>query len=331
MVLDSHHCPYKVGSEFALIFYPASYNIDGKEPTQPMVKVNVKVLQTYTFTLSQTMKVTIKTQESQTVLPEEAFFKVYDRRYLKDRLGEKVLYPWDPEREAIAEKSRADYMSKLNKNRREGPLNVDGLFEDSESSSVDHWSSEENFRFDSDSEREETQWERECVFRRRTRKWFTTEVRAYNQLQCLQGVCIPRFFGSTQFDETSLAQMPPGINIETPGILIEFIEGITVNNIEGDSQVAVQYPHIGQAVVDGFEKINQLGVLHGDVRTENVIIRNCDGRAFVLDFALSAFRRTRESDKRWAERVECEWEARAMRLFLCRRNLFDWILTSPLA
>jgi tRNA A-37 threonylcarbamoyl transferase component Bud32 len=59
-------------------------------------------------------------------------------------------------------------------------------------------------------------------------------------------------------------------------------------------RLVLKYPHIGEYVVwRCFEKINDLGVLHGDIRMANIMLRNDDGRVVVIDFGLATFREKR--------------------------------------
>ena len=111
--------------------------------------------------------------------------------------------------------------------------------------------------------------------RYQTTLWFKTEFRAYRQLEPLQGTCVPRFYGVTLFDDR--APLAAGVDTDVLGILLEFIEGVTLEELDPESGLAINNPHIGQAAVNCFEKIIPFGVLHGDARLVNIVIKP-DGR-----------------------------------------------------
>jgi serine/threonine protein kinase len=71
-----------------------------------------------------------------------------------------------------------------------------------------------------------------------------------------------------------------------PGVLVEFIDGVSLNEVEHNSPLVLQYPHIGQAAVTCFERVLQLRVVHGEGRPGNIIVRH-DGRVFLFDFGLA--------------------------------------------
>jgi serine/threonine protein kinase len=259
--MAKYHCPYRAGVEFDLIL--TTYDVE-----HPL-RVHVKVLETYTFTQSQTMTVAVTSIStlSQTVLdnplfPLVAFLKLYDPRFLDERMSQDALEPQNTQ---------------------------------------DAKEVEETYRG----------W---------TDEWFHNEVRAYHQLQKLQGHYIPRFFGVTTFDGVSL---PAGIQNDVPGILLEFIDGISMEEIDIESTFAVVHPHIGQSAVNCFEKVTSLGVLHGDIRLANLVVRKEDGKVFLLDFALSTFRRDDEMNDEWKEHVRSENEVPTIKDFLQRRQLRD--------
>lgn len=131
------------------------------------------------------------------------------------------------------------------------------------------------------------QWKTENWYRSDAKRLFWKETEAYTQLRSLQGHCIPTFYGETEFDETS--SQADGIDTHVRGILLEFIEGFSLEEIEVDSPVAVTNPQIRQRIFDCFTKVTELGILHNDVRPANVMIRK-DGRIFLIDFVQAIFR-----------------------------------------
>jgi hypothetical protein len=110
------------------------------------------------------------------------------------------------------------------------------------------------------------QYRVEKCYHDQVRSWFKHEVRAYFRLQNLQGLCIPEFYGTTTFNIDSINEMPPGILIEVPGILIQFLNDITLDKLEPDSPIARKYPHIGEMAVNCIRQFALHSVLHGDIR-----------------------------------------------------------------
>src|SRR5271154_2666682 len=109
-------------------------------------------------------------------------------------------------------------------------------------------------------------------YRYETTSWFKTEWRAYRQLRQLQGLFIPTCYGTISFDKSS--ELPFGIDIDVPGILLEFIDGITLEDIDIQSSISAQHPHIAEAALECFNEIVLFGVFHNDVRLANIMVNN---------------------------------------------------------
>jgi hypothetical protein len=129
------------------------------------------------------------------------------------------IYTWSHQKEAEAESfAKASPMS----------VRVDGGYSsDASTAELDASDGGSNSEGSGGTDEDEdlNPWEVEEYYRDLVRKWFKTEVKAYQQLRSLQGVCVPKFFGTVFFDHQSLCRMPAGILTEVPGILLEFIEG----------------------------------------------------------------------------------------------------------
>jgi serine/threonine protein kinase len=155
----------------------------------------------------------------------------------------------------------------------------------------------------------------EKTYRRWTTTWHEDECIAYYRLRSLQGSCIPKFYGSMEFDES--ASMPPFIDLEVHGILIEFIDGITLEDVDSKS---LKCPHVGEAVILCLEKIFPFGILHGDVRPANVMVR-LDGHIFLIDFAYAKIRRDDETDEGWCEYASSRNEVQVMKNILHMKKI----------
>lgn len=297
-------CPYVINTEFSLLVTIPQYNNRPNSLPQ-QICTTARVLQTYTFTRSQGMKVALNWEQQDESLPSVAFLKLYDRRYLDERMEADAEEPWNPEREAEAEK-----FAKILSNGT------------TMSGDSDDGSSDDDHSSDRSEDGVENQWHIEQKFRRWTKNWFNTEVRAYHQLHALQDICIPRFFGITAFDQNS-PRIPSGIHFDVHGILLDFIDGMGFDVVHSDSSLALKYPHIGEHAVCCMEKINELGVLHGDIRMANIMVRNEDGRVVVIDFGLATFRKKNESECEWSERVDSEREVGYIKDCLDEKGLRD--------
>lgn len=91
-----NQCPYTVGAEFVLLLNCPSYG----PQSCTTYRIRTKILQMYTFTRSQTMKVEIITKPGDSDLPSIAFLKLYDRRFLEERMEDHSKYRWDQQRDA---------------------------------------------------------------------------------------------------------------------------------------------------------------------------------------------------------------------------------------
>jgi len=348
--MEPNH-PYQPGAEFFLTVKPTSLGPTSTEPIA-CASVRVKVIHTYKFTRSQTMKVEILASTGDYPLPTHALLKLYDHRYLGDRIGEEARRPWDEEREAKAERIR-----KLLEEKKgiilgtipEPPSGIsseekawmeqagDDLSSDTpsedENSSTEEVEENKYYELLVDTLREISpselsQWQCENWYRWDVQRLFSTETEAYTVLQTLQGHCIPTFYGETEFDENSPQES--GIDTCVRGILIEFLDGLSLEEIEADSRVAVANPQIGQRILDIFTRVTELGILQNDVRPANVIILN-DGRVFLIDFAQAKFRGERMFPaKNWTNRVIGWGELDIARWMLDEKQLRDITPPAPI-
>jgi tRNA A-37 threonylcarbamoyl transferase component Bud32 len=318
--MSSYECPYAVGAGLVLLLDPPlTTPTDSQHPRSTPTQLVIKILEICSFTKSQTLKISVVSKSIEdNPVPSIAFLKLYDRRYLDERTGNNAFYPWNHQKEAKAE---AIARASAKTVRANGGYNFDD--HTSESSAEEDSHVEESDGTDD----ELNPWEVEEYYRDLVRKWFKTEAAAYNQLESLQGLCVPKFFGTVTFDRQSLSRMPPGILTEVRGVLLQFIDGKPLDEIDIESPLVHKHKHIGQASVICFERIHSLGVLHGDVRLGNLMIRDSDGRVFLLDFALATLRGKDEDDQEWIEHVRRENEVFAIKQFLQQKELRD--LTPP--
>src|SRR5216117_2889004 len=92
--MPPYECPYTSGAEFYLIVRPPPAR------NRPASTARIKVLETYTFTKSQTMKIAITSNDS--TLLTVALLKLFDRWYLEERMNHsKARRPWNYDRELL--------------------------------------------------------------------------------------------------------------------------------------------------------------------------------------------------------------------------------------
>ena len=261
------------------------------------------------------MKVQVTAQSSEYDLPLIAFLKLYDHRYLEDRMQDDSKDSWNPQVEEQVTYVVQKLKACLDAKRSSG---VNGIQGDGRDYDEDDYDEEADLMDESDACAVEL-WRRDCFYRDSTKSWFDTECKAYNTLRPLQGLCVPTFYGSTLFDER--AEYSQDIHTDVSGILLEFINGINLEDFDVTSPLALTRPQIGQATVNCYKRIISLGVLHGDVRLPNIIVRN-DGRVFLLDFALAMIRE-KQSDDDWNEQINSEGEMRLIKMLLDKKALRD--------
>ena len=133
---------------------------------------------------------------------------------------------------------------------------------------------------------------------------YTSEVQAYNLLQQMQGINIPKLFATVTLQYGSSSNSKYQHYFEAPGILMEYIQGINLMDIcdHLDSSVWVETVESARSLVG---RMNQLNFLNYDVHPSHVIVRemNDQNRIYyepvMIDFAISRIRREDESDEDW--------------------------------
>ena len=320
--MTAYECPYFIGAEFVLIL------TDTTQKESSTCHIRVKVLRTYPFTKSQTMQVAILNTSHgyKGCLPPVAFLKLFDRRFLDDRapLGRN---PWNQEKEARAKEIHQKIQPRLvepdvlvdntgspsAEKQNEGKIVVDEITDFNE----DDYKKELESCPDIDAVK---QWITEMEYHYETTSWFKTEYRAYRQLRQLQGLSVPICYGTILFDKSS--ELSFDIDTDVPGILLEFIDGITLEDIDIQSPISTQYPHIAEAALECFNKIVHFGVIHNDVRLANIMVNN-DGRIYLIDFAFALFRGAGVSDEDWDRCVKEQGEVSEAKFFLDKKGLRD--------
>ena len=136
------------------------------------------------------------------------------------------------------------------------------------------------------------------------------EVRAYGELQPLQGKGIPRFLGHGKLCSNTLQQDPATRYIEPKILLLEYIpNSMTLQ----DADVSMIRPDLIRSLLDTVEKLQLYDVIHAGLHAGNFLF--APDRALVIDFGRAIFR-DGYSDEDWETLFVCEGDPRGVRVYL---------------
>lgn len=134
-----------------------------------------------------------------------------------------------------------------------------------------------------------------------------TEIRAYQQLEKLQGKCIPLFYGTTSFSlaPRQLESDPQFFRIG--GILTQHIDGFTLDSLLETEELSpdIDYQGLIQRVIEVAEDVNACGVVNVDCVPHNMIIQTGSMQPFEFDFSECSFREDFASEDEYNEHVSC--------------------------
>ncbi|EUC60541.1 hypothetical protein RSOL_350990, partial [Rhizoctonia solani AG-3 Rhs1AP] len=145
--------------------------------------------------------------------------------------------------------------------------------------------------------------------------FFENEKTTYGVLSSLQGKYIPVFYGTTRFLDTSL----PGFDMAVPGILIEFIPGTNLSQID---PTRIGLDSVCSTAVDIVNAYSDLHILNRDVRLENWIVKPNGSEVVMIDFGHCRLRREDEDDQAWKRAKGSEDEEGCVGCVA--RNKFGW-------
>ncbi|PBK71148.1 hypothetical protein ARMSODRAFT_973622 [Armillaria solidipes] len=131
-----------------------------------------------------------------------------------------------------------------------------------------------------------------------------TELSTYRLLHRLQGRYIPRLFGVVRLHIT---------DVVVEGLALEYIPGVGMEKLKPGIDVSEQEAEkISSAVLEGFHAIEaEKCLLHNDVRTRNIVLREGNRSPVIIDFGEANIRNSQYGDEEW-ERVvlflATDWE-----------------------
>ena len=251
------------------------------------------------FTKSQVFLV--RPEPARSGIPSKLILKVYDPRYLEDRIPPpKSNLPsrlWTLE----AETEAAKYRQEITEGKRPDNFTVDLLYGD---------------------ERAEPYLWEEHFYRLLKESW-ESEADALSHLLPLQGTVIPKFYGSA-------IVIPPANTrgIQPLAILMEYIQGTPLADIEvGKVNLP---PSIFRPLLDAVKRFRDLGVCHSDINAHNVIVSSSSPfetptRAVLIDFGCAGVRQDGEPEEEWITNVEFFDDEKSLRRVLDKKGITGFI------
>ncbi|KAK4060357.1 hypothetical protein Trihar35433_10221 [Trichoderma harzianum] len=232
------------------------------------------------ITMSPVMCVTITLDSGQVI---HAVLKLYDRRFGVDLRDYRMVHlPLTTAKQALFE-------SFVRRNAI-GPF-LTQLAQDQERELLPiqphHHLDDDNFE---GSEKYEAALWKDCD------DMFHCETKAYELLKDLQGAGIPRLLAAVRLVDTS-SSIPSDLidgsdakYWEVNGILLQFIPGINLINLDSSSIDVKEWPILVQRSMDLAHKINEYGVVMMDCSPRNVIVNQQSQQSFIIDFAQCWFK-----------------------------------------
>ena len=133
---------------------------------------------------------------------------------------------------------------------------------------------------------------------------YTSEVQAYSLFSHMQGINIPKLFAAINLQYGTSSKNEYQHFFEAPGILMEYIQGISLIDIcdHLDSSVWVDIVESATSLVG---RMSEHNFLNYDVHPSHVIVREVNDQnrthyePVMIDFAISRIRKEDESDEDW--------------------------------
>ncbi|KAH9886207.1 hypothetical protein C8Q73DRAFT_283192 [Cubamyces lactineus] len=148
-------------------------------------------------------------------------------------------------------------------------------------------------------------------YRRLSFGCFEAETGAYDHLQALQGGAVPRLLFAGAW------QPPDERGIKPPAVVLEYIaDAVSLRDVEGD--VLRLQPDVCTALVRAVDSFAAHGVFHGDLHQENVLftLRARPVRAVIIDFGCAGVRAEGEDEESWQFNVTFANDSKRVRRLL---------------
>ncbi|KAK7680203.1 hypothetical protein QCA50_016712 [Cerrena zonata] len=202
---------------------------------------------------------------------QEIALKVYDPRFMIiQRQGMKK--PWDAQSEELAARARQDHP--IPAVLRESDIPMEMIYGDP------------------------IEKENACVWAAYLQ--YSNEVKAYRQLEPLQGKEIPRFLGHGTLTVATL-QLDPEPRFVIPNVvLLEFISGAVAMRDADSSMLQLPSPLV-YSLIETARRFRTFGVIHNDPNYGNFLLT--PNRAVIIDFGSAYFKGEDFSEEVWEKAV----------------------------
>lgn len=283
-------CPYKAGEHITLSFTP--------EGDSANVLIDVKIIQPFEpFTLAQIMVVQAVTACS--FLPHRFVVKLIDPRFAEaDTIAGLNKHGWTWE---------CDNAFKAGFQRvRQGDWN-------------NYWrclgaSNDVPHRLQSDSDynvhlnQERADWMWEMLRWQSLRRTCYHEAETYKILHPLQGVGIPRLYGTCHYTVTDGTPNLDPFIATVPGLVLEYIDGVSMDKLVlGKDMTEDTAERISQGLLTVLRGIRDNLVIHEDFAPRNVIVRpNDPDHPVIIDFGSAKLRTSFDeemTEEEWIETI----------------------------
>ncbi|KAG5802067.1 hypothetical protein H9Q71_013348 [Fusarium xylarioides] len=277
------HIPaYVKGSHFGMFIEPFDANI----PFERNI-LAVEVLHTFPSTTS-LMKLVQFTIQG---IPEKAVLKLYDRThpgrirgFTAPSITEDGAY-----RSFVRSRKMRNFTPRLESNRRDTP---------------DGQTAIGRFSYNvQDASTPDTKAEFEAAIWYEFDQRHKTELRAYKQLQSMQGTKIPRIYANVRIplsviDKGGQATPEEEEYLSVPGILLQYYECRNLCDLQFPGRVQIEsdplhfkWASLAQRAVDAIHEINDLGIILRSYNNNAIFKRqNGNEEPYIIDFAEVVFK-----------------------------------------
>jgi hypothetical protein len=148
-------------------------------------------------------------------------------------------------------------------------------------------------------------------------RFFNAELEVYRRIQDLQGTDVPKVLVTVTLSDDSGTKHK---YLECPGLLLEFIEGIPLSDID-TSIPREAWQDLCEDAIRIVHTISDRDIRNEDVKPRNFIVRK-EGdkyKAIMIDFALCVFKKSDEELSEWREAQASQDEEGAVGYVMARK------------
>ncbi|KAL7898136.1 hypothetical protein HDV63DRAFT_32832 [Trichoderma sp. SZMC 28014] len=262
--------------------------------------ISASIIKVLDVTMSSVMRVSLRLDSGESF---EAVLKLYDRRFGLDLRGDGYLtehWPLTVAKEALFESfvRRNDidaFLTKLAQDQEKVMIPIrpqDFLSDnDDDDDDDDDDGGEEKADGAGGGDDAEKSVKYEAALWQECQNMFNCEVKAYEHLRGFQGSGIPRLLATVRLSGTSsivpsdLINKPAEKYWDVKGILLQYIPGINLMNLDSSSIDVKEWEPLVQRSVDLAHEINKSGLVMKDCSPRNVIVHQQSQQPFIIDFA----------------------------------------------